>query len=277
MLLNRLATILLLTVLTVKADLINDKIINLIDQESYNLHKSLIDDITKDKDFLQEDKKIAYNSLLKSLKEEGLLSLDLPEQTNVTILFNITNSNKKGFKIIKNVLSNIGYSYYFTDFIKNADGNLIWQIRFKSDFALDPFTFNNELSKFQSSILDIKKLSKTNWEYKIDVKNGILHTVKNVLLDETLILQMPLEAYTMSLPNGKDLLITSGKANSWIPKISFYDKELNALGTIEMDRVYEGIKVAIPKNSKYVKISDKYTLLNIKRGLSILVSNSLNN
>jgi hypothetical protein len=42
-----------------------------------------------------------------------------------------------------------------------------------------------------------------------------------------------------------------------------------------MDRVYEGLKVTIPKNAKYVKISDRYTLLNLKRGLSILASNNL--
>ena len=42
-----------------------------------------------------------------------------------------------------------------------------------------------------------------------------------------------------------------------------------------MDKVSDGLKVAIPKNSKYVKIGDRYTLLNLKRGLSVLVSNSL--
>lgn len=278
MLFKKIATILLFgTFLALKGDMIDEKIINLIDQENYDLHKNLIDDIINDKNSLYENKNINYKSVLKSLEEKGLLNLSLPEHTDVTILFNIVNSNKKGFKIIKDVLSNIGYSYYFTDFIKNIDGNVVWQIHFKSDFVLDPYSLNTELNKFQTSIIDIKKISKTNWEYKINVQDGILHDVKDVILDERLTLPMPLEPYILSLPNAKELLIASSNANNWIPKISFYDKELNALGTIEMDRVYEGIKVSIPKNTKYAKISDRYTLLNIKRGLSVLVSNSLKN
>jgi hypothetical protein len=117
----------------------------------------------------------------------------------------------------------------------------------------------------------------TNWEYTIDTKNGIFADLKTLKLDERVPLPMPLEPYSLTLPNAKELLIASTQGNSWIPKISFYDNELGGLGTIEMNQVYEGLKVTIPKNTKYVKISDRYTLLNIKRGLSVLVSNSLQN
>lgn len=276
MLLKKFATILLFgAFLALKGDLIDDKIINLIDQENYDLHKTLLEDISKNKNFFYPNKSINYTYLLKDLKDKGLLNLSLPEQTSVTVTFNIMNSNKKGFKIVKDILSNIGYSYYITNLIQNFNGMLVWQISFKSDFALDPYTLSAELSKFQTKITDINKISNTNWEYNIDVEKGTLDNLKIISLDEKLILPMPLEPYILSLPNAKELLIASSKANTWIPKISFYDKELTALGTIEMDKVYDGLKVAIPKNSKYVKISDRYTLLNLKRGLSVLVSNSL--
>lgn len=276
MLLKKFATILLFGAFVVlKGDLIDNKIINLIDQENYDLHKNLIDEIRMDKNSLLTNNGINYKNLLKTLKEKGLLNTSLPEQADVTVIFTIVNSNKKGFKILKDVLSSIGYAYYFTDYIKNVDGNLVWQIHFKSDLALDPYNLSGELSNFQTSIIDINKLSKTKWEYTINLQEGILYDVKNITLDEKITLQMPLEPYILSLPNAKALLIVSDKANNWIPKISFYDKELTALGTIEMDKVSDGLKVAIPKNSKYVKIGDRYTLLNLKRGLSVLVSNSL--
>lgn len=270
-----MATLLFSAFLVLRGDLIDDKIINLIDQENYDLHKNLIDEIKNNQNSLLINKDINYKNLLKTLKEKGLLNTSLAEQTDVTVVFTIVNSNKKGFKILKDVLSNIGYAYYFTDFIRGVDGNLVWQIHFKSDFALDPYNLSAELSQFQTSIIDINKLDKTKWEYKINLQDGILYDVKNIVLDERFTLQMPLEPYILSLPNAKTLLIVSDKSNNWIPKISFYDKELTALGTIEMDKVSDGLKVAIPKNSKYVKIGDRYTLLNLKRGLSVLVSNSL--
>ncbi len=272
---NKIVTLFLLGSLSLQGDLLEDRISNIIDQEKFEKHKNLVDEIITNKEILQDDQAINYNILLKNLKDKGLLNTSLPEQTDVRVVFNILNSNKKGFKIVKEILSNIGYSYYFTDFIQSSENNLLWQIHFKSDFALDPQIFSEELSKFKTTITDLNKLSQTEWEYKIDARNGTLFDVQNVTLNEELALTMPFAPYIIALPKAKDLLIASSKANNWIPKISFYDQELNALGTIEMDRVYEGIKVAIPNNTRYVKISDRYTLLNLKRGLSILASNGL--
>ena len=275
MFIKKLITISLLCSLALKADLLEDKIINIISQENYDLHKNFVEEIIKDKNTFYDNKNINYSNLLRGLKEKNLLNLSLLEQTTTKVTFSILNSNKKGFKIVKDILSNIGYSYYFTDYIQNIDGNLVWRISFKSEFVLDPYTFSTELNKFKATIIDINKITNTDWEYKIDVDNGLLENLQIVLLDEKLTLPMPFEPYILSLPNAKELLIASSVSNSWVPKISFYDKELNALGTIEMNKVYDGLKVAIPKNSKYVKISDRYTLLNLKRGLSILVSNTL--
>ncbi|MBI3873524.1 MAG: hypothetical protein HY307_00630 [Arcobacter sp.] len=209
----------------------NDKIINLIGQENYDLHNNLIRELTKDESRFVINKTLNYGTLLSTLKNEGLINLNLDEQTEITILFNITNSHKKGFKIIKDVLSNIGYSYYFTDFIKNTNGALLWQIRFKSDFMLDPHAIHSELNKFSTNILDINKLNKTSWEYTIEVKSGILKDVVNIAPNEKNILAMPLQPYVLSLNNANEMTIASSKSNNWIPKISFYDTDLNALGT----------------------------------------------
>lgn len=275
--LKKIAIIVFLSALVLKGDLVDNKIINLIGQDNYDLHKNFIDEMKNNKDILVNNKNINYNNLLRSLKERALLNTSFSEQTEITVVFTIVNSNKKGFKIIQDVLSSIGYAYYFTDFIKSIDGNLIWQIHFKSDFALDPYSLNAELLKFQTAIIDINKMAPTKWEYTISLQDGILYDVKNLILDEKLTLPMPLEPYIVSLPKGRELLIMSDKANNWVPKISFYDTDLNALGTIEMKSVYEVIKVSIPKNAQYAKISDRYTLLNLKRGLSIVISNHLKN
>jgi hypothetical protein len=278
MLRKKLASFLLLgSTLVLQGDLVDDKIANILSQEIYDSNKNLIDEVFENKSFYLQNNHINYNKLIQTLKSKSLLEFTVPEQSEVKVLFHIKNGDKKGFKILKNVLSNIGYSYYFTDFIKKDNDEIIWQIRFTSDYTFDSYNFNDELSKFQAHITDINRVTLTNWEYSIDAKNGILADLKTISLDEKISLPMPLEPYYLAIPNSKELLIASSQGNSWVPKISFYDNELNALGTIEMNKVYEGLKVLIPQNTKYIKISDRYSLLNIKRGLSVLVSNSLQN
>lgn len=263
--------------IAVEADAINDKILNLVGQESYDLHANLINEILKDETPFILNKNINYNNLLVALKKEELINLIVNEQTEITVSFSIKDNHKKGFKILKEVLANLGYSYYFTDFIKNTNGTLVWKIRFKADSVLDPLALQTELAKFSANLTDINKIDQTKWEYSIDAKNGILNDIIRVIPNQKTPLQIPLQPYTLLLKDATELIIASNKLNSWVPKISFYDNELNALGTIEMDRVYDGIKVSVPRNSKYAKIGDRYSLFNIKRGLVITVSTIFRN
>jgi hypothetical protein len=256
-------------------DLLDDKILNLVGVETYEMHSNLIKEIVKDKSKFITNGSLHYDLILETLTNEGLINLKLEEQAEVTVLFTIQDSHKRSYKILKDVLSSMGYAYYFTDFIKNTGGKLVWQIRFKSDFALDSLEFARELKKFSTKITDINKIFPNSWEYEIDGRNGMLLDVLTPFPNESVTLGIPLQPYVVSIANGSEMTILSNKANNWIPKISFYDIELNSLGTIEMDRVYEGIKVAIPKNSQYVKISDRYSLLNIKRGLVVTISTAL--
>lgn len=272
---KQFAIVSLLSTMLLQGDMVDDSIANIINKEHYEQHRYLIDEVVANKNFYFQNNTLNYSKFLQILKDKSLIDFVVPEQTESKIIFHLKSGDKKGFKILKNVLLNIGYSYYFTDFIKYENEEIVWQIRFTSDYPFDPYNFNNELIKFNTQITDIYRNDITNWEYTIDATHGIIEDFQVVNLDEKVSLPMPLEPYYLTIPNGKELLIASSQGNSWIPKISFYDTELNSLGTIEMDKVYESLKVLIPQKTKYIKISDRYTLLNIKRGLSILVSNSL--
>jgi len=35
--------------------------------------------------------------------------------------------------------------------------------------------------------------------------------------------------------------------------------------------VYRGLKIQLPSDTRYIKITDMYNLINIKRGLSVIV------
>ena len=50
----------------------------------------------------------------------------------------------------------------------------------------------------------------------------------------------------------------------------FYDEHLNVLKIVKKDRMFKGLTISIPETSRYIKVTDLYTLINIKRGLSII-------
>jgi predicted RNA-binding protein associated with RNAse of E/G family len=59
--------------------------------------------------------------------------------------------------------------------------------------------------------------------------------------------------------------------NHWHPYIVFYDKHLNILKIIKKDNIFKTFNTNIPKGTNYIKITDLYMLLNIKRGLSVII------
>ena len=73
------------------------------------------------------------------------------------------------------------------------------------------------------------------------------------------------------MEDGKSLQIISRNLNNWFPNIVFFDKDLRVLKMIKRDRIYKGLKTEIPDGTIYIKITDMYNLINIKRGLSIIV------
>ena len=75
----------------------------------------------------------------------------------------------------------------------------------------------------------------------------------------------------LKISKAKSLQVISRNLNNWFPHIVFFDKDLMVLTVIKKDRVFKGLRVKIPENTRYVKVTDTYNLINIKRGLSIIV------
>jgi hypothetical protein len=144
MLQKKLATFFLLgCALVLHADIVDEKVVNILGYESYESQQGIINEITANKKNYFLNNTISYNKLIKHLKMQSLLEFTVPEQSEIKVLFHIKNGDKKGFKILKNVLSNIGYSYYFTDYITKDNNEISWQIRFVSDYTFDPYNFND--------------------------------------------------------------------------------------------------------------------------------------
>lgn len=269
----RLFVLSLLFLATINAAQLHQKIESLLGQNEYRLHKNLISLITQDESkFFFASGQINYGLLLKELKQNGVLNLKLSSPKEIEVEFHTTKNPLKSLKIINDTLKTLGYYYYFTKNTQyDSNGALIWTIKLKTESAIDPLIFINEMSKSDCQILDINKEENDKWIYKIDT--NLANISESILANsnELLKLEKPLRPYFLKINSGRLLKVESAASDRWHPHIVFYDEQLNVLDIIKNNQFSKQISYDIPVNTKYIKITDFFALDNIKRGLNVII------
>jgi hypothetical protein len=262
----------LLSVNLIHANALQDELVNVLGQNSYHAKKKFLSILFKDEQKFQIGSKVDVHKLLSVLKENNLINLEFGKTKELHLSF-ATEQNKPliFIKMIQNSLNTLGYSTPATEkMLKDASG-FLWKISIKTSSAIDPVLFANELQKQGCYISKIKRYSKTNWRYNI-VIHDIDIVPKQTEFNKKLRLKKPLNPYWIDVEKAKTMVIGSSRSNSWHPYIVFYDSDLKVLDTISKEIKSYNERVTIPRDTKYVKISDIYTLENLKRGLSIYIS-----
>jgi len=254
------------------ASVIKEKVENIIGTNDYRIHNSLIELLFQDDSKYIVNEKIKYYKLFKTLQEKGLLNLKLSKPSDIEIEFKSVNNNFKSYKILNDTMQVLGYRYFFTKSMSvSEEENLMWNIVFKAEYMLDPVVLLNELRQNGCKVLEVVNNGSNKWSYTLDFTNSELTNALKIDKNERIRFQKPLRAYMLKIENAESLQVISRNLNHWFPHIVFFDKDLKVLSTIKKDRVYKGLKIQIPNDTKYVKITDLYNLINIKRGLSIIV------
>jgi len=259
-----------LTVLN--GSILNQKIENIIGQQEYKTHNRLINLILKDENKFLVNDKIRYYNLFKELQQNGLLNLHLDRPKDITIEFKSLNKSIKAYKILNDTMQALGYRYFFTKSMDLRDNNeLLWKIVFKAEYMLDPVVLLKELQCNNCKVIEVVNKSNNHWYYEIDFNNSKLSNTIKIEKNEKVKFNKPLRAFFLEVDDAKRLQVISRNLNNWFPHIIFFDKDLKVLNIIKKDRVYKGLKTKVPQSTKYIKITDMYNLINIKRGLSIIV------
>jgi hypothetical protein len=266
--------IFLLSINILHADLLFKKLKNIIGNKQFQIHNNLLQNIFKNrKDFYITNYLLNYVVILKNLKDNGLLKLKFQKPTNVTITFHSNNDPIKSLKILNEVLAGMGYSFYFTKeiFFNKKTNQLTWTINFKTESMIDSYLLVKDLKIRHCKVRNILKIKNNNWRYDIDVNFSTILEAIAIDKHEKVTLSKPLKPYLLEVSQAKILAIMSKRLNHWFPYIVFYDKHLNILKSIKRNGVYREYKSNVPRGTRYIKIDDLYTLLNIKRGLSVIV------
>lgn len=244
------------------------KIKSFLDEEAYSENSAFINVIFDPKTAYYHGDRVDVVKIIQTLKENGLLDLFFKRPQSFSLTFKSNGSPIFFVRIMDDVLNGIGYFHYVTTAAHLDASEFSWTISLTSEYMTDPIILQKALQKMGCSIIDITKNSAKKWTYIIDMSNGefnvpMLEDAKDVTLRRILYPRW----FNVSKIRG--LKVRSSYRNHWYPYISYYDASLHLVKLIKRDKIYKSISLAIPKSAKYMKITDLYSLKNIRDGLTL--------
>lgn len=248
-------------------DLLIKKIQNLINPATFAKDRAYIDTIfSQKKDFYADDGRVDTIKVIKTLKDNGILNLFFKKPRDINISFKTQGAPLFFIKIMGDSLQNIGYYKYVTKESKFNDSEFVWKINLTSEYAADPIILSQELKKNNCKIVDVIRDGETDWTYVVDIKNAKLD-VSELEDGVEFKLKRSLYAYWLDVSNIDKIEVSSSARNDWYPHIAYYDKSLKLLKVMKIDAKKTNITLEMKEDTRYIKISDIYTLKNIKDDL----------
>ncbi|MBD3824217.1 MAG: hypothetical protein IE916_06880 [Epsilonproteobacteria bacterium] len=244
------------------------KIKALLDKGVYEQNRAYIKIIFSPESNFYTKERVDSLKVVKTLQDNGLLSLFFEKPREVELKFKTSGSPLFFVKIMGDTLRNIGYYKYVTKASTLSSSEFTWVITLTSEYATDPMVLQKELQKSGCEMIDIERSSKTDWSYTIDMSSARLN-VEQLQSGENIELKKSLYDQWIDVSKIKSLTIKSSNRNTWYPHIVYYDKSMHLLKVIKEDVKSQQIELAIPKYAEYIKISDIYTVKNIRDPLKL--------
>jgi len=268
----RVTFVLALLLLNLSANSLQKDIISILGKNSYHSNKGLISVLFKEQQkYIGLNGSTDFTKVTKVLKENKLLDLKFDHVGDIELSFATHQKDALLFiKLLKEVLSSAGYSNTLTTKAIRDSSGFLWRVKVKGSQMIDPYLIVSELQKRGAKVSKIRRESKNRYRYNIDISNAHIKAIVPTFEKEVK-LKKPLLAYWIDVYGAYSITIVSVAGNSWHPYIVFYDKNLNIISNYTKERKSYNISLKIPRNAKYIKISDLYTLSNIKRGMKITV------
>lgn len=249
-------------------DAVLKKVQTILDAKSFAQNRAFIKIIFSPAQKFMRNDRVDSVKVVETLKENGLLELFFNKPTEMVLEFKTNGSPLFFVKILSDTLRNIGYYRFVTKASKYNNSEFSWSVSIISEYAADPMILQKELRKSGCFITDIERKTPTRWSYTIDMHNA--HLPAKTLHDGHVAkLRHALFPYWLDVSKIRRLRVVSHGRNHWYPDISFYDAHLHLVKVIERDKRSYDITVVIPKNARYIKIADIYTMKNIKDSLEL--------
>jgi hypothetical protein len=263
-----LASFICVDILASEEESLDEKIESLMDSGTYSKNRDFIKVLFSPNSSFYNKERINILKVVNTLKENGLLNLHFQSPQELSLNFQTSGSPLFFVKMLSNSLQDIGYYRYVTKSSNLDNSEFTWSIALTSEYATDPMLLEKELRKKGCTIIDIKRVSSTEWTYVIDMSEGYLN-IDSIASGENMTLKRSLYAHWIEISKISNVTIKSEPRNDWYPYIAFYDKSLHLLELVKKDAKQTEISLEVPKYAKYMKVSDLYSLKNIKDDLFV--------
>ncbi|NPA59714.1 MAG: hypothetical protein GXO30_04540, partial [Epsilonproteobacteria bacterium] len=150
-----------------------------------------------------------------------------------------------------------------------SEDGFSWTLSLKSKNIINPMKLEGELNKNLCEIVNITRQGAAKWTYDIDISDSILN-IKRLRRGVKLKLKRSLYAKWVDVSEIKKAYISSSIRNSWHPYISYFDKSLNLLNVLKIDKKSSNLRLEFEDDVYYMKISDLYTLKNLRDDLTLI-------
>lgn len=249
------------------------KIQSFLNEKTYDDNKEFIDVIFEPKSDFFLNERVNTVKVIQTLKENGLLKLFFKTPRELKLNFKTSGAPLFFVKVMADTLRSIGYYRYVTTASNLDASEFTWNINLTSEYATDPLILDKELTKRGCKIIDITMDSLSEWTYVIDITHGFLN-VQELVVNENIRLKRSIYAHWLDISKIKELTIKSSRKNSWYPSIAYYDSSLHLLKVTKKNYITRKIELDIPQNTQYIKISDLYTLKNVRDALYLFPSSA---
>ena len=247
------------------ADIVDDKVQEIIGTQSYSQNKGFIDRIFQNKArFISSGaERVNIALLLKELKDNGLLQLKFPSPLELRARFIAETSPILLNYTLNNVLSSIGYSFFMTSKSAKAKNTSMVEFALITEHSLDPMILIGELQRRGFRLNDVKKISINEWEYYISATNPQLFNAKPISVGNALTMREVSGQYWLNtISKGTLNISVNGK---WIPRVVCYDRNLEIINLVISKTPQSRLTLKIDNKTAFVMITDAQNPTTIKQ------------
>lgn len=259
------------------ASQLQQKVQKLIPNNIYQANLKFIQKIFANEKAFYRDNDIDVVKVISALKSNGLLSLKLTKPSNVSVTFRLNairqTDKNPSFTFLaysaSNILSSIGYSYFYVTEATKADSKITLTYTLNSESNIDPIVMTTNLARRGYKIIDVNRYSATQWIYDISLINSNIVAAKTLTKGTNTLTQINGKYWLTFTDIGTLQITPKDNADAWYPKILIFDNNMNPLNVIMLTDSKTAYTIDLPIATRHVLITDNYNPNILRNGLNI--------
>ncbi len=250
-------------------NMLQEKIINILGENSYARNKNFINKIFSNQINFYKNGSLDIYKVIYTLQINGLLKLKFDAPMEFNIVFTAETSPIFLLRAINKSLASMGYSYWTTNEASYQDNMAKLKISLMTEHIVDPIALLNELQKSGFVSISVSRDFDNQWGYELLLVDSKIPDSKFISKGNSLLITDIAGEYWLELGSSEGRLeISTRNSRLFNPSIVFFDKDLNILNVLNLSR-RSNVNINVVKNTKFIKIKDYISSSNINSGINI--------